>query len=321
MTKPKRHWGEIQARRVRERVGRLRFFGVPMDLGQDRRGVDMGPSAVRAAGLATKLQPLGLEIQDEGDVLVPSPEAREMGSHKAKFLAEIAEVCEELSLRVEASLDAGERPIVVGGDHSIAIGTVAGVSAHFKKRGQSIGLLWVDAHADMNTPDSSPSGNVHGMPLACCLGIGPEELTTIGGFEPKVDRDHVVLLGIRNLDDVERELVKKSGVHAFTMRDLDVRGMADVMEEALSLLCDGTAGFHVSFDVDGLDPSIAPGVGTPVRGGLTFREAHLLMEMISDSNKALSFEMTEINPILDQRNATAEVAVDLLLSGLGKRIL
>jgi arginase len=292
-----------------------------MDLGQDRRGVDMGPSAVRAAGLASKLEPLGLEILDEGDVLVPSPEARAMGNHKAKFLAEIAEVCEELSLRVEASLDAGERPIVVGGDHSIAIGTVAGVSSHFRKQGESIGLLWVDAHADMNTPESSPSGNVHGMPLACCLGIGPEELTALRGFEPKVDRKNVVLLGIRNLDDVERELVKKSGVHAFTMRDLDVRGMANVMEEALSLLCDGTQGFHVSFDLDGLDPSIAPGVGTPVRGGLSFREAHLLMEMVSDTKKAVSFEMTEINPILDQRNATGEIAVDLLLSGLGKRIL
>ncbi len=316
-----RDWGRIEAERVRSGRGRIRLLGVPMDLGAGRRGVDMGPSALRIAGFATKAAALGYEVLDGGDVPVPAPEERSVEDAKAKFLPEIAAACRELAQRVETALEAGEIPVVAGGDHSIAAGTVAGVAAAQRAHGRKVGLLWVDAHADMNTPESSPSGNVHGMPLAALLGLGPRALTGIAGFQPKVAKENVVLLGVRNLDDVERELVRRSGVRAYTMRDVDERGMAQVMHEALEVLLDGTAGFHVSFDLDALDPDVAPGVGTPVPGGLTFREAHLLMEIVADSRKALAFEMTEINPILDRANRTAEVAVQLLLSGLGKSIL
>ncbi len=316
-----RDWGRIEATRDRSGLGTIRLLGVPMDLGADRRGVDMGPSALRIAGFAERAARLGYGVEDGGDIPVHTPESRVVADPKAKFREEIAEACEELRKRVVKALERGETPVVAGGDHSIALGTVAGAAEYFRSRGGKIGLLWVDAHADMNTPESSPTGNVHGMPLACCLGLGPRILTGLGGFSPKVDRGNVVLLGIRNLDDVEREIVHRSGVRAYTMRDIDERGMAAIMKEALGVLNDGTAGFHVSFDLDGLDPGVAPGVGTPVRGGLSFREAHLLMEMIADDGRAVSFEVTEINPILDQANATAEVAVQLLLSGLGKSIL
>ena len=299
----------------------LRMIGVPMDLGADRRGVDMGPSAFRSTGFAAAVQRLGYELRDYGNVRVATPEVRTIGEVKAKYLDEIVDSCDELRQATRKALEDGEMPLVVGGDHSIAVGTVAGVAEHWRAQGQAIGLLWIDAHADMNTPESTPSGNVHGMPLSACLGIGPELLTGLGGFSPKVVKDHVVLLGIRDLDRREKEIVRRSGVHAYTMRDIDERGIGPILEEALGYLNDGTAGFHVSLDVDGLDPLIAPGVGTPVRGGISFREAHLLMELVADDGRALSFEVTEINPILDDRNKTAEVAVDLLLSGLGKSIL
>lgn len=299
----------------------LRLIGVPMDLGADRRGVDMGPSAFRSAGFAQAAQRLGYETRDYGNVSVASPEVRTVGELNAKYLDEIVTSCDELHKAVAHALESGEMPMVVGGDHSIAVGTVAGVASHTREIGRPLGLLWIDAHADMNTPETSPSGNVHGMPLSACLGIGPSDLTELGGFSPKVLKDHVVLIGIRDLDRREKEIVKRSGIHAYTMRDIDERGIAEIMREALGFLGDGTAGYHVSLDVDGLDPLIAPGVGTPVRGGINFREAHLLMELIADDGRALSFEVTEINPILDDRNKTAEVAVDLLLSGLGKSIL
>ena len=281
----------------------------------------MGPSAVRGAGFAQLCRRLGYEVRDGGDVHVPTPESREIGAKHAKYLSEIAASCDLLRVAVRDALAAGEMPVVAGGDHSIAVGTVAGVAEHYRANRESIGLLWIDAHADMNTPETSPSGNVHGMPLSACLGLGAPELTELGGFGPKVRRDHVVLLGIRDLDRREKEIVHASGVHAYTMRAIDERGLAEVMTEALGFLTDGTAGFHVSLDFDGLDPSVAPGVGTPVRGGLSFREAHLLMEIVADSRAAVSLEVTEINPMLDVRNQTAEVAVDLLLSGLGKSIL
>lgn len=299
----------------------LRLIGVPMDLGADRRGVDMGPSAFRSAGFSAAVSRLGYEVRDYGNVSVSTPEIRTIGARNAKYLDEIVTSCDELRVAVRTALEAGEMPIVVGGDHSIAVGTVAGVAEHRRARGEKIGLLWIDAHADMNTPESSPSGNVHGMPLSACLGIGPDALTKLGDFAPKVHKDNVVLLGIRDLDRREKEIVKRSGVHAYTMRDIDERGIAAILNEALGFLNDGTAGFHVSLDVDGLDPDIAPGVGTPVRGGINFREAHLLMELVADDGHAISFEVTEINPILDNRNKTADVAVDLFLSGLGKSIL
>ncbi|MFQ5503218.1 MAG: arginase, partial [Planctomycetota bacterium] len=311
MKESKASWGELPDARIPPGRAQLRFIGVPMDLGADRRGVDVGPSAVRMAGFAEKARRLGYAVVDGGDVTVPTPESRKVGELKAKYVAEIAESCDELRARVIKALRTNQTPVVAGGDHSIAIGSVAGVSEFHRQRNETIGLLWVDAHADMNTPESSPSGNVHGMPLAVCLGLGPSELTELGGFEPKVGRENVVLLGIRNLDEVEKEIVRRSKVHAFTMRDIDKRGLADVMQEALEYLTHGTAGYHVSFDVDGIDPSVAPGVGTTVRGGLTFREAHLLMEMVADGGDALSFEVTEINPLLDRRNETAQVAVDL----------
>jgi arginase len=299
----------------------VRLLGVPMDLGAGRRGVDMGPSAIRIAGVGTRLRQLGYQVVDEGDIPVPSPETIEPGPPEAKFLEAIRDVCDRVRGRVREALGAGSTPVVMGGDHSIAIGTVSGVAEHYRVQGDRIGLIWVDAHADMNTPESSPSGNIHGMPLAVLVGMGPEPLVQIGGFGPKVDRANVCLIGIRNLDDREKEIVTSSGVWPYTMRDVDERGMSAVMREAIERACAGTAGFHLSFDLDGMDPMEAPGVGTPVRGGIDWREAHLLMEMAADSRRMTSLEITELNPILDVRNQSGQVAVELILSAFGKRIL
>jgi arginase len=222
---------------------------------------------------------------------------------------------------VRRALDHGETPVVLGGDHSIAIGTVSGVAEHFRDRGEKVGLIWVDAHGDMNTPDSSPTGNIHGMPLATLLGIGHPRLVEMGGFAPKVERDHVCLIGIRDIDDSEREIIRASGIHAYTMRDVDERGMRAIMHEAIGFVTQGTAGFHVSFDLDGMDPRDVPGTGTPVKGGISWREANLLMEMVSDTGKMTSLEVTELNPILDVKNQSGEVAVDVISSAFGKRIL
>lgn len=298
----------------------VHFIGVPMDLGAGRRGVDMGPSAVRYAGLDAKIRALGHAFVDGGDVPVPIPEVRVPGSGP-KYLREIHRACHRLAFRVERLMDDGAFPLVVGGDHSIAIGSITGVASHYRRKGQSLGLIWVDAHADMNTPETSPSGNIHGMPLSCVLGMGAAELVDLGGFAPKVRGENAALLGIRDLDDGERENVRASGIRAFTMRDVDEMGMSQVMREAIAVASRGTAGFHVSFDLDGLDPEIAPGVGTPVRGGIGFREAHLLMEMVADSGRMVSMEATELNPILDTRNRTGELVVDLIASAFGKRIL
>lgn len=299
----------------------IRLMGVPMDLGAGRRGVDMGPSAIRIAGVHRALTALGLRVSDDGDVAVPSPESRKSGDPQARYLGEIYHVCNRLRLRVRRTLEAGEVPVVLGGDHSIAIGTVSGVSEFYRERNRQVGLIWVDAHADMNTPESTPSGNIHGMPLAAVLGFGPERLVEMGGFAPKIRREHACLIGIRNLDTHEKVLLQQSGVRAYTMRDLDERGMRAVMEDALKLVNTGTAGFHVSFDLDAMDPKDVPGVGTPVKGGINWREAHLMMEMVADSDKLLSLEITELNPVLDVRNASGEVAVDLIASAFGKRIL
>ncbi|MBI3818180.1 MAG: arginase [Planctomycetes bacterium] len=298
----------------------LRLVGCPMDLGADRRGVDMGPSAIRYAGISSRIRALGHMFSDAGDVPVPIPETRRPG-RGPKYLKEIFKACERLSRRVEQSLTKGETPLVIGGDHSIAIGTITGVASYYRKNNEKIGLIWVDAHADMNTPDTSPTGNIHGMPLSAVLGMGAQQLVHLGGFTPKVSPENVALIGIRDLDPAEKEIVKTSGIHAFTMRDVDEMGMAKVMRVALNAVNADTAGFHLSFDLDGLDPEIAPGVGTPVRGGIGFREAHLLMEMVADSGRMLSIEATEINPILDTKNKTAELMVELIASALGKRIL
>ncbi|MCR9248313.1 MAG: arginase [bacterium] len=299
----------------------LRLLGVPMDLGAGRRGVDMGPSAIRIAGVRAALEKLGYGVTDDGDVGVPAPETRDPGPTNARYLDPIYHVCNRLRLRVRRALEAGDVPVVLGGDHSIAMGTVSGVAEHYRNQGHKIGLIWVDAHADMNTPDSSPSGNVHGMPLATLLGQGHPRLVEMGGFHPKVEPQHVCLIGIRDIDATEREIVKRSGIHAYTMRDVDERGMRAIMEESIGFVTAGTAGFHVSYDLDGMDPRDVPGTGTPVKGGISWREANLLMEMVSDTKRMLSLEVTELNPILDVKNQSGEVAVDVILSAFGKRIL
>jgi arginase len=298
------------------------LIGVPLDLGAGRRGVDMGPSAVRVAGLGKRLGALGFEVTDLGNIAVPQAESlTDHGPAEAKYLSPIAAVCESLARLVAGALRDGKMPLVLGGDHSIAAGTVAGVANFFRAREERIGLLWIDAHADMNTPASSPSGNVHGMPLACCAGAGPDELKNLLGFSPKVDPSRIALLGLRDVDEVERRNVKELGVRAFTMRDIDERGMRSVMDEAIAIASQDTAGFHLSFDMDFLDPEFAPGVGTPVRGGATYREAHLAMEMVADSRRMVSIEVVEVNPVIDEVNRTADLAVELILSAMGKKIL
>jgi arginase len=300
---------------------KIRIIGVPMDLGASRRGVDMGPSALRVAGLQVRLKLLGRHVEDIGNVPVPLPEEQHYGEKNAKYLVEIAATCKGLAEMVGKTLQEEQVPLVLGGDHSIAVGTTAGVAAHFHKESKRIGVIWLDAHGDMNTPESSPSGNVHGMPLASIMGYGPAELTELGGVKPMVEPRNVALVGIRELDSKEKRLVKDSGVHIFTMRDIDERGMREVMAEALRFASDDTAGIAVSLDMDFVDPSDAPGVGTPVRGGATYREAHLALEMIADSRAMTSLELVEINPVIDLHNKTAILGVELILSGLGKKIL
>ena len=294
---------------------------MPMDLGQSRRGVDMGPSALRVAGLQARLKQLGHQVEDIGNIPVKQPEEMPVGEKRAKYMAEIAETCKDLAEIVQKCLEEDFVPLVLGGDHSIAAGAVTGVAAHFRKAKKQIGYIWLDAHGDMNTPESSPSGNVHGMPLAAVMGYGAPELVDLLGFKPKVEPQNIVLVGVRDLDLQERRLVKKSGVRVFTMRDIDERGMREVMADALKYATDDTDGISVSLDMDFVDPSDAPGVGTPVRGGVTYREAHLAMEMIADSDAMASMEVVEINPVIDEHNRTALLGVELILSGLGQKIL
>jgi arginase len=299
----------------------IAIIGAPLDLGQGRRGVDMGPSALRVASLNARLRSLGYDVEDLGNIHVEQAEAAPAGDRHAKFLPQIAASCEELATEVYGAMQRGFVPLVLGGDHSVAIGTVTGVSRHFRERNQRVGLIWLDAHADMNTPGTSPSGNIHGMPLACLLGMGPEPLTNLGGFQPKLAAANTVIVGLRDVDLTERPHVRESGVRAFTMRDIDERGLRAVMAEAIRVASDGTVGFHCSLDMDFVDPKDAPGVGTAVRGGATYREAHLAMEMICDSRHMTSIEVVEVNPVLDEANRTADLAVELIMSGLGKRIL
>ena len=297
------------------------IIGVSLDLGGNRRGVDMGPSAFRIAGLAERLSTLGFPVIDEGDLVAPIPEVKSFGDPTKKYVREIAKVCERLYKTSLAALEKGGIPIVLGGDHSLAAGSVAATADFVRRENKPLGLIWVDAHGDMNTPSTSISGNVHGMPLAALLGSEPAELSRIGGFSPKVQPDRTVLIGIRNLDDREKEIVRGSRVKVFTIKDVDRAGIAVVIEQALAIAGRGTAGVHVSFDLDVCDPTIAPGVGTPVKGGLDYREAHLLMEMVADSGLLRALDLVEVNPILDDRNMTAVLGAELACSALGQKIL
>ena len=299
----------------------IHVLGVPMDLGSGRRGVDMGPSAIRIAGLAERLAELGHKVVDEGDLAIKNMEALKVGDVRARYLSEIARASRQVSAKVERIVAKGHFPLVLGGDHSISVGTVSAIAAASRREGRKIGLLWVDAHGDINTPETSPSGNIHGMPVAALLGEGPPELTTIGGEGPKLDPRNIVMVAIRSLDEGEKVRLKRHGVQVHTMSQVDRHGIEQVMKEALARLSDGTDRVHVSFDLDAVDPEVAPGVGTPVKGGLDYREAHLLMEMLSDSGLMTSLEVVEANPILDVRNASAAFAVELVQSAFGKRIL
>ena len=297
------------------------FIGVPLDLGAGRRGVDMGPSALRGAEIHARIRELGYDVADHGDMEVSIAETREPGDPKLKYLKEIRQTCMALRDVVAGVLAEGRMPIVLGGDHSIAMGTIAGASQHHRLRDKKIGLIWFDAHGDMNTPETSPTGNIHGMPLAVALGLGEPSLVELAGKTPMVEGSRAAVVGLRDVDLAERANIKETGIGAFTMRDIDERGMRTVMEEAIKRASTGTAGIHVSFDIDGIDPDFAPGVGTPSPGGISYREAHLAMEMLADTGLVMSAEVVEVNPILDHRNNTAKLGVGLLASLLGKKIL
>ena len=299
----------------------VHIIGVPLDLGAGRRGVDMGPSALRIAGIGDQIAALGCIVVDKGDLPAPIPETQHPADARKKYVREIAKVCQRLREIALKSLEAGALPLVLGGDHSLAAGSVAASAESVRQSAAlPLGLIWVDAHGDMNTPETTTSGNVHGMPLAALLGHEPVELASIG-FSPSVQPEHTVLLGVRNLDDREKERIRQSGVHVFTMKDIDRDGIARIAERALAVAADGTGGIHISLDMDVCDPSIAPGVGTAVKGGLNYREAHMVMELVADSRRLVALDIVEVNPTLDIRNVTAEFATELALSALGKGIL
>jgi arginase len=299
----------------------IHIIGVPLDLGGNRRGTDMGPSAFRIAGLREQLESIRRVVVDKGDIPTPIPETKGPGDPRKRYVKDIARVCSKLYQTALASLEEGAIPMVLGGDHSLAAGSVAAAAAFLRKSNQKLGLIWVDAHGDMNTPDISDSGNVHGMPLAALLGGEPAELARIGGDEPAVLPEHTVLVGIRNLDELEKRSVKDSRIHVFTMKEIDRLGIAQVMERAIAIAGRDTGGVHVSFDMDVCDPAIAPGVGTAVKGGLDYREAHVVMEMVAEAGSMTSLDLVEVNPTLDLRNTTAELGTELALSAMGKQIL
>lgn len=299
----------------------IHLLGVPMDLGSGRRGVDMGPSAIRIAGLADRLKELGHKIVDDGDIDIKIMEELRIGDVRARYLKEISRASTILSRHTEGIMNKGHFPLILGGDHSVAVGSISGVAAFARKKRKKLGILWVDAHGDMNTPATSPSGNVHGMPLACLLGYGPGDLRKVGGDFDKVNPDNVALVGVRSLDSGERKFIEQTGVHVFTMSDIDRQGIHRVMKKAIAKVTNGTSYVHVSFDLDAVDPTIAPGVGTPVKGGLDYREAHLIMESLYEAKAMTSLEIVEVNPILDEQNTSAEFAVEIVQSAFGKRIL
>jgi arginase len=295
----------------------IRVVGAPMDLGADRRGVDIGASAIRYAGLNDRLRLLGHTVHDIGNLVIPQPESQPLGNPKLKYLEPIVQVVEELASIVTSTLQAGEFPLSLGGDHSIALGSVSGVASVHR----DVGVLWVDAHADFNTEQTTPSGNIHGMILAALAGLGNNRLTHIGGWGPKLNTQTIVIVGARDLDVGEQELLRAHAIHVFTMSTIDTLGIFTVMQEAIALAGQQHNRIHLSLDMDALDPKEAPGVGTPVRGGLSYREAHLAMELVADSGKLSSMDVVEVNPILDRENATAILGVELVLSALGKKIL
>jgi len=303
------------------RPSSIEIVGAPVDLGAGRRGVDMGPSAIRIADLESRLEALGHRVADFGDVDVMIPETQEVGAGSLRYKAAILAACEALRIEVERIHAESRIPLVLGGDHSIAIGSVAATSNHFEQRSQPVGLIWFDAHGDCNTPVTTPSGNIHGMALAVSLGLGDAELVRLGGRAPKVKAKNTALIGLRDLDPGERDTLAQSGVTVFTIRDVDERGMRDVVGEAIGVASSGTAGIHLSFDMDVLDPEEAPGIGTPVPGGITYREAHLAMELLYESGSVVAVDFVEVNPVLDTRNSTGALVVELALSLFGKRIL
>jgi arginase len=315
---------EQQAAHARGGPGRGRrvsIIGAPCGFGASVAGVDLGPAAMRVAGLRRRVEALGYEVRDQGDLRMECAAEPPPPGEKLRFLREINAACVQLAADVKKSLEGGELPIILGGDHSIAIGSVAGVTSFQRQRGRTVGLIWFDAHADMNTPETSPSGNIHGMPLAVLFGHGAPELTGIEGFSPKLDPRFCAHIGARDVDPGERELIRRLGLRFFTMREIDERGMSACVDEAIQIASKADAGYHVTLDVDALDPGDAPGSGTVVRGGLTYREAHLAMEKIAEAGGALSLEVVEINTALDINNRTAELGVELILSALGKTIL
>ncbi|MGM0878625.1 MAG: arginase [Bacillota bacterium] len=299
-------------------IKEISIIGVPMDLGQTRRGVDMGPSAIRYSGVSERLENLGYIVHDEGDITVEIKERAENdGETSLKNLKAVADGNEKLSQKVDEVVRLNQFPLVLGGDHSIAIGTLAGLAKHSEK----LGVIWYDAHGDLNTAETSPSGNIHGMSLAVSLGIGHPVLTNIGGYTPKIKPENIVIIGARSLDQGEKDLIKQKGIKVYTMHEIDRLGMTKVIEETIAYLKERTDNVHLSLDLDGLDPDDAPGVGTPVIGGISYRESHLAMEMLSEANIITSAEFVEINPILDERNKTAAVAVALISSLLGDKLL
>jgi len=299
----------------------LSLLGVPLGYGASMAGVDIGPAALRVARITQRIARLGYSVHDLGDMRLERPQTLPEVEEKLKYVREISNACEQLAVDVEEILKAGQLPLIVGGDHSIAIGSFAGAASYYKKQNETLGLIWFDAHADMNTPESTPSGNIHGMPLATLLGYGAPELTNVAGFAPKLDPLLCAHVGARDIDPGEREMIKKLGMRFFTMREIDERGMNEVMDDAIKIASRGTGGYGVTFDVDVLDPGDAPGSGTLVRGGLTYREAHLGMEKIAEAGGMRSLEIVEINTALDVNNKTAELGVELILSALGKTIL
>ena len=299
----------------------VNIIGFPMDLGADRRGVDMGPSALRIAGLKEKLENLGYKTIDSGDIFIQIMEKQKISNPKLKYLNEILKTSTTLAGKVERVLEKGDFPLCLGGDHSMALGSIAGIAAYCKRKKLKLGVIWIDAHSDMNTDETSPSGNIHGMPLAALLGIGHQKLVNFYGFAPKLKPENCALIGIRSVDELERITIKKLNLPVYTMTDIDKLGIHRIIVKILRQFREKVDYIHVSFDLDSVDPTIAPGVGTPVPGGLSYREAHLLMESIAECGCMSSLEVTEVNPILDDKNKSALFATDLIASSMGQRIL
>ncbi len=316
---------EITARRLAQRLPSryhaVHLIGVPMDLGANRRGVDMGPSALRIAGLQPSIESLGITVEDRGNIPIELLELAQEGDPKQRYLHEIARAARGLAKEVKFAHEQNALPITLGGDHSIVIGSIAGTSTFYRSQGEQIGLIWLDAHGDLNTAETTPSGNIHGMPLAATLGFGNPALTNLCDYAPKVSPEHCALVGTRNLDPGEKALIRRIGLHVFPMSEIDVRGISAVIEDAIEIAAGGTAGLHVSMDIDFVDPSEAAGVGTPARGGATYRESHLVLEKIAATRRLLAMDLVEVNPVLDERNRTAELGVELICSALGKVII